>query len=1582
MDTKTQALTQIARPPTTRPVMPSRVANWRFVRWIRHNTLALVALPWALTATFLAFSTTTPPSVPVIPLSADPLYAAAAGDKPVLALALSVEYPTVGAQYVDPDNNNNSTNDDPTYSPTIEYLGYYDAESCYTYKDTLLSGETAADKRFVRRGPAIVLNTPNTANPTWTSRMCWNGTTSYSKDDGTTPASSSTTNDAFSGNFLNWASSSAIDMLRLSLTGGDRVIDTATLTVLQRAIIPAGDPINMWNSSNFPSKQLYRLGTSRAITSTNFAAASYASGVSYFGAVPSAMATAAGTDDIFIANRLNQIYFRAGSAKSAAISDYTLGVSSSGSSSAQIELPIQDRNNDLPNGTTECAIENGTCVLPTGTIKRIYYGAGNNWKWSHAVGSIGCNNTVFGDPIAGTPKKCYFRDASSSSSWTPTTTTSTTSLNSDGYFFARVQVCDRDPSTYALKENRYWNLCSRYSDGATTPHPTYKPTGAIQKYSDQLRLAAFGYLMDQTASYNSGGRYGGVLRAPIKYVGAKTFDINGIDNTPTGGNTKQEWNPVTGVFNTNPDGNTTVPTTDGRNVYLSGVVTYLNQFGRTGSVAGRYKIYDPVGELHYEALRYLQGLSPSSDAVTGLPGTTALYDGFPAAATWTDPYGDGRSSTADYACLKSNIVVIGDINTHDGNRLPTTNSANNIPDISGWRTTVRNFESNTSTSYVDGQGVTRTTGNPNGSNTSAPSGTSTSQIMGSAYWGRTHDIRGTAWTNATSAGTVGTTLQRPGLRVKTFVFDVNEYGGSNNATNRRSSNQLFMAAKYGGFETDPSNTSGNPYNTWGNPFKRETGTNDNSVWQDTDTRASRVGEANTYFLQSDARGVLSAFDDIFSRASTAARSIAGGAIQSKNLTQAGNTIFQGTFDTSDWSGDLLAVPVAVSSSNVVTISNSNNWTAASQLAALASPATSRNIVVGKRSVPSTATTAATAFAWADVEADLATDLNRLSPTSTADGRGQDRLNYLRGDRSQESNPFRRRNKLLGDIINSGVAYSGEPTTSIVSSSYNAFYLQQVAVSGGGGHAARTPAVFVGANDGMLHAFNATTGDELFGYIPSWLGTKLSALTDPTYVNAHQSYVDGTPVVAEAQTGTAGTAADWKTVLVGGAGGGGPGVFALDVTDPAAFSAAKVMWEFTNNDDPDMGYVLGKPQILKLRTSAYNASPLTYKWFAVVASGVNNYALANSSGHYGSGYPALFLLDISKPVGTAWTNGTNYYKISVPVNGNLDHLTDGGLTITPPARPTGLINFKAALGQAREVVQIYMGDLHGNLWKLDFSLLSNADWNMGKLSPFNKGTVATPIPLFIAKDGSGTSANLQPITTSPSIAFGPSPGSSLILFGTGKYMENNDKSSTTTQSEYMVYDDGTNHVDTLVSPETRASAISGRSRLKQGTASTSTGLITTPAFSLGLTSTQSNSEAVRSGWYADLPTSGERQISSASIAGTKATFGSLIPGASSTGTCAATGGGGNQYTVDIVTGNGTVVSSTVGIMGEPLLSELTGATTSTVSDSTGKRIKTITTQVIQQGSSGISTGGTVTTTVTAGRLSWRQINNYQDLKNAP
>lgn len=107
----------------------------------------------------------------------------------------------------------------------------------------------------------------------------------------------------------------------------------------------------------------------------------------------------------------------------------------------------------------------------------------------------------------------------------------------------------------------------------------------------------------------------------------------------------------------------------------------------------------------------------------------------------------------------------------------------------------------------------------------------------------------------------------------------------------------------------------------------------------------------------------------------------------------------------------------------------------------------------------------------------------------------------------EGRPFRVRSSLLGGIINSNVVYWGAPSKGFSGTGYAAFATT---------YASRTPTVCTGANDGMLHAFNANTGAELFGFIPSWLGPKLSALSDPTFATSHQTYVDAPIAVGEAQ----------------------------------------------------------------------------------------------------------------------------------------------------------------------------------------------------------------------------------------------------------------------------------------------------------------------------------------------------------------------------------------------------------------------------------------------------------------------------------
>ncbi len=618
------------------------------LRSLRQSWIPWAVIPVAAVVSFLAISGASAPSIPAIALSADPLYASTSGDKPTMALALSVEFPTVGAQYVDVPN----TTTDSSYTNTKEYLGYYDAEACYTYQDapteTPVAPLTSTDyKRFVRSGKAIALTTPNAAQPTWTTRMCWNGTVSYTKDNGTTPAA----NDAFSGNYLNWASSSAIDMLRLSLTGGDRYVDETSLTILQRAVIPDGNPIHMWNSTNFPGKQVLKSGGGAV------------GAVAYYGAVPNSMATNAGANDIWVVNTLNRIYF--GTAKvgsdSGSASSYTLG-----GAGAAIQKGTQVFSSSaLPVGAVLLGGENVTYNF-SGT-KEVWFGVNvsgtNYWTVLPASGGIDCywhgGGGPYGgitDPKGGVAKQCYV--VPYTGAWTPTVVAG--ALNTNGFFYARAEVCNT--SSGVLKDSRDFNgheLCTKYPNG------NYKPTGAIQKYGDQLRLSAFGYLMDQTVPA-SGGRYGGVLRAPMKYVGGKTFNTAGVDNTPSGGNPNKEWNETTGIFVVNPDGDATYG--------KSGVTTYLNQFGRTGSTPGLYKKYDPVGELHYEALRYLQGLQPTPGAVSSI--TAAMYDGFPANTSWTDPYA-GRSNTDSYNSCKAILWLLvtstpGMATTCQQRMLPTT----------------------------------------------------------------------------------------------------------------------------------------------------------------------------------------------------------------------------------------------------------------------------------------------------------------------------------------------------------------------------------------------------------------------------------------------------------------------------------------------------------------------------------------------------------------------------------------------------------------------------------------------------------------------------------------------------------------------------------------------------------------------------------------------------------------------------------------------------------------------------------------------------------------------------------------------
>ncbi len=552
-------------------------------------------------------------------------------------------------------------------------------------------------------------------------------------------------------------------------------------------------------------------------------------------------------------------------------------------------------------------------------------------------------------------------------------------------------------------------------------------------------------------------------------------------------------------------------------------------------------------------------------------------------------------------------------------------------------------------------------------------------------------------------------------------------------------------------------------------------------------------------------------------------------------------VYQAQFNTAHWSGQLLAFAL---DPNNGTVSTSTTWNTATALDA-------RNLTTNPRTILTYNRTGATGipFQWANLTSAEQSDL-RTNPAGGTDSAtvGQERLAYLRGDRTQEGTTFRVRGSRLGDIVHSNPVYVGQPDLgysdtapfpSATGSTYSDFKAAQQG---------RENVIYVGADDGMLHGFDAGTGDEVLGYIPSNLfstasGEGLHYLTDQNY--AHRYYVDLSPTVADAYTMTSptDTGPHWATVLIGGERAGGRGLFALDVTSPGApasggnFSESGtnpnqvVMWEFTDQDDPDLGYTFSQPTIAM--TNAVDASG-NHRWAAIFGNGYND----TGSGQARAVHPVP-----GRRPGRELDQQRRLHQ---------DHHRVG-----TSANPNGLStpNLVDTNGDGT-VDRVYAGDLQGNMWAFDLSDASSSNWAVAN----KQGS--TPQPLFTATDSGGTP---QPITAKPTAVVNPSVPTStspsnlpnlMVYFGTGQYLVNGDKNSTGTQTFYGVWDDGSKNLS--------------RSNLVQQT------------FQSGYPSNvrvptdTSVDFSSKSGWYMDLPDTGERVVTNAKVRGDLVFFNTLIP----------------------------------------------------------------------------------------------------------
>jgi type IV pilus assembly protein PilY1 len=452
--------------------------------------------------------------------------------------------------------------------------------------------------------------------------------------------------------------------------------------------------------------------------------------------------------------------------------------------------------------------------------------------------------------------------------------------------------------------------------------------------------------------------------------------------------------------------------------------------------------------------------------------------------------------------------------------------------------------------------------------------------------------------------------------------------------------------------------------------------------------------------------------------------------------------------------------------------------------------------------------------------------------------------YLRGDTSQEianHGAYRTRSFRLGDIVDSKPVAVADPIGALFDASnpgYAAFKTK---------HADRPPVVYVGANDGMLHAFDGTvgaaaSGSELFAYVPSFLygdastaaKTGLATLGDPKFT--HHYFVDATPAVFDvdfaATAGATMTSRDWRTIVVGGLGKGGKGYYALDVTDPASWKtesdvAGKVLWEFT---DRRMGYSFGAPSVVKTKK---------YGWVAILTSGYDN------------------------------SDGVGYFFFVNPRTGEL-------LEAVPT--PSGSLSSPINLAQHTAYVPdytdmttdaIYAGDLQGNVWRLDVT---------------GTGAYGAPTQIASLADASG---HAQPVTTRPLVEVEPNSSVRYVFLGTGRLLADSDIASSAVQSFYAIRD-GLGASDAFYTSSTLPAGV--MFPVTRNNLNPNNDLL------VGIGSSPSSPM----GWYVDLPVSGGMaqrvNVDPTANAGIVAFIGNL-PSASA---CSPTGTG-TLYAVSFATG---------------------------------------------------------------------------------
>ena len=407
--------------------------------------------------------------------------------------------------------------------------------------------------------------------------------------------------------------------------------------------------------------------------------------------------------------------------------------------------------------------------------------------------------------------------------------------------------------------------------------------------------------------------------------------------------------------------------------------------------------------------------------------------------------------------------------------------------------------------------------------------------------------------------------------------------------------------------------------------------------------------------------------------------------------------------------------------------------------------------------------------------------------ATHDDRVDNLISYIRGTDMAGTRSRTINNSVwkLGDIVNSTPVTVAAPADN-----FHIIYGDQSYQDFLNDNRGRETAIYVGANDGMLHAFTSwrydpasgtytqpsgreTIGEELWAYVPQSLLPHLKFLPDPEYT--HVYYVDFKPKVFDARIGdplTTGGDPTWRTILICGFNMGGrqihaegdfdgngsvewrefnPAYVCMDITDPLN---PKLLWERSYTD---LGMTRGTPAVIRIANgntdSAYNF-PLG-DWYAVFGSGPTDYDGNSSQNGY------VFVVDL-KSGDPVYPSGASDWQFDTGVNNTYLN--------TPASLDKNLTN---------SVDAVYLGDTAGNLYHV--STLGPQTFGSGG-EPLKRYPSPTPFDWNMTKIFSGT----RPITAAVGLSV-DALDDVWVYFGTGRYLSMADRANADQQYMFGIRD---------------------------------------------------------------------------------------------------------------------------------------------------------------------------------------------------